>query len=76
MLNIFVGTAFYLFILLGFVTSCVGTDFQNTLLKEICKGREDEEEDVSGYRMPLRKQKKPMEIERGSAGSYSLESSL
>jgi hypothetical protein len=35
--------------LIGLVTSCVGTAFGNTLLKERQKGREEEEEDVSSY---------------------------
>jgi hypothetical protein len=41
--------------LTGLVTSCVGTAFENTLLKEKSKGREDEEEGVSSYWMTLRK---------------------
>ena len=40
--------------LTGLVTFCVGTAFWNTLLKEIYKGREDEEEDVSSCWMALR----------------------
>ena len=35
--------------LTGLVTSCVGTAFENTLLKERHKGREDEEKDVRSY---------------------------
>jgi hypothetical protein len=35
----------------------VGTAFYNILLKEKWEGREDEEEEVSSYRMTLRKRK-------------------
>jgi hypothetical protein len=41
--------------LIGFVTSCVGTVLLNILLKErgkeVSKGREENEEDVSSYWM-------------------------
>jgi len=46
----------------GLVTSCVGSIFQNTLLKERWKEREDEEENVSSSWMTLRK--------RENNGSY------
>jgi hypothetical protein len=39
----------------GLIASCVGTAFYYTLLKEKQKGREDEEEDVNRYQIPLRK---------------------
>jgi hypothetical protein len=39
----------------GFVTSCAGTSFKDTLLKEKWKGIEDKEEDVSSYWMTLGK---------------------
>jgi len=38
------------------VTTCVERDFLNTLVKERCKGTEDEEEDVSSYWMILGKE--------------------
>jgi choline kinase len=43
-------------------------------LKVKKKGREDKEEDVSGYLTTLRK--KIREIEKESTGSHSLENSL
>jgi hypothetical protein len=39
------------------ITSCVGILFCNTLLKERQTGREYNEEDLSSYRMTLRKRK-------------------
>jgi hypothetical protein len=41
--------------LFGLIASCVGTAFYYTFLKEKQKGREDEEEDVNSYHIPLRK---------------------
>jgi len=39
------------------VTSCVGSAFYDTLLKERLKGIEDNKEDVSSYWMTLKKRK-------------------
>jgi hypothetical protein len=41
--------------LTGLVTSCVGKIFYKTLLKEIWKRREDEEEDISSCLTTLRR---------------------
>jgi len=61
------------------VTSCIGTAFYNTLLKENYregkKWREDEDEDVSSCWMTLKKER-ILVIERGSPRSSSVENSL
>ena len=46
------------------VASFVGTAFQNTLLNEKWKGRDDEEEDVSSYWMTSRKGEDTVSLKR------------
>jgi hypothetical protein len=59
--------------LTGLVTSCVGTAFLNTCLKEWYKRRKYEEEDVNSCWMTLRKREL---LERGSPRSHCVENSL
>ena len=60
----------------GLDTPCVGTAFQNTLLKGRQKEREDEDEDISSYCMTLRKGKGTETWERGSTRSQCPQNSF
>jgi hypothetical protein len=48
----------------GLVTPCVGTAFRKALFNEKWKGREDEEDDISSYKMTLRKMEDTVRLKR------------